>query len=407
MGKVKNIAVLLSCSVIQDSRAQRTIKALSKEYFVDVFFNVTTANNLVENYFNKNVTLFPIFNSKTNFKKNIISHSFFYLKNRSIITHVKSNNRKYDLIYSHDLLTLFPAVKLKKYFNCVLVYDTHELYIETINQFFPKNTRFIKSFMFNFIVSFMRFVGQRFEKKAIKKTNLLITVNQSCLSYLEKKYIIPKGVVIPNYPELLEQPKGLQLRKKYNIPLSTFIVLYQGVINEGRYLREIIESARYIDDDILIVLIGNGQLRNELLTFVKEKKLSNKILFIDHIDYSELFSYTADANLGVMLNEHINLSKEYAFANKVTEYMASGLPVLLSDSPEYRNLLKNHDVGYLITDYSPKNIAHTINLIAKDKNKLLLKGREGRILHINEFNWEKYEFYFIMLIKNILNDCNN
>ena len=402
MSNQKIIAVLLPCSISQDSRAQRTIRSMSENYKLDVYFIENVIADLNKLSFNQNVNLFPIPDSLNNYKKKLITHSFFYLKNGFVFDFVIKNKRKYDIIYCHDLPTLYPAIKLKEYFESKLIYDTHEIFIETINQFFPRKPSFIKSLFFKTLIYFMRKIGGSFEKMAIKKIDILLTVNSSCLEHLQNKYKFTNGFVIPNLPEKKEFPTQLKLRSSYNISASKFIVLYQGILNEGRYLREIISSANFLNDDIFLVLIGNGQLKNELINYSKQNNLADKVLFVDYIPYSDLFSYTADTNLGIMFNEHINLSKVYAFANKVTEYMACKIPVLLSDSPEYQKLLKKEDVGSIISYYSPQNIASTINNLSKEKDKLNLQGENGINLYKNEMHWEKYETYFLELINGIL-----
>ena len=83
-------------------------------------------------------------------------------------------------------------------------------------------------------------------KSSKTKTDLLLTVNSSCLTQLEKKYQFIHGHVVPNLPEFRLLPSTKQLRVNNNISPETFIVLYQGILNEGRYLREIITSAKGI-----------------------------------------------------------------------------------------------------------------------------------------------------------------
>jgi glycosyltransferase involved in cell wall biosynthesis len=375
---------------------------MSKKYKIDVYFVENVITDLSKLKFNKNVKLIPVPDAPSSFKRKVNAHTLFYLKNAYVFDFIKSRHKKYDLIYCHDLPTLYPAVKLKEHYNCKLIYDTHEIFIETINQFFPRKSHFIKAIIFKIIIFLMRIIGHIFENNAIKKTDLLLTVNSSCLTQIEKKYQFHYGHVVPNLPEFRLLPSTKQLRGNNNISPETFIVLYQGILNEGRYLREIIASANYFNDDMLLVLIGNGQMKEELMNYTRKNNLTNKVLFISHIPYSDLFTYTADANLGIMFNEHINLSKEYAFANKVTEYMACKLPVLLSDSPEYKRLLNKENIGSIISNYSPKNIALTINKLTKEKEKLTLQGENGMKLYQEEMHWEKHEPHFLELVNGVL-----
>ena len=146
------IAVLLPCSISHDSRAQRTIRSMSKDNKIDVYFIENVITDLSKLSFNQNVSLFPITDSPNSFKRKINAHTFFYLKNAFIVDFVKGKKRVYDIIYCHDLPTLFPAVKLKEYYKCKLVYDTHEIFTETINQFFPRKSTFVKAIIFKIFI---------------------------------------------------------------------------------------------------------------------------------------------------------------------------------------------------------------------------------------------------------------
>lgn len=401
----KRIVVLLPCPLYKDSRAQRTVRSMSKGYLVDVFFiSSGESDKSHQIQFNDNVNIIPVEPPERNLWQKVLIHSFFYLELRKLISTVKKYDvMSYDLIYAHDLPTLYPAIKLKRIYNCQLLYDAHDLYVETINQFFPSKSPIYKRIIFSFLIFLMRFLGQAYERKALKFCDVFITPSNSYLTYFKNQYGVQLGYVVPNYPEYQDYPKNKVLRKKLGISDEVFISLYQGALSEGRYLREIIYSAKFIEKNILIVIIGNGQLKPELQEFCTKNNLEKKVVFLDHIPYSELFKYTADANIGIMINEHINLSKKYAFANKVTEYMACKIPVLLSDSPEYNRVQNIKKIGITLKNVTAKKIAEALNAAYKARNDLKKMGENGQSLYQESLNWHKHEPEFYQLINKTLN----
>ena len=66
-----------------------------------------------------------------------------------------------------NLPTLYPAFKIAKnrFRTC---HDSHEIYLETLNQFFQKNTAILKSKIFKLLIKFMKVHGKIVEKEYSK-----------------------------------------------------------------------------------------------------------------------------------------------------------------------------------------------------------------------------------------------
>jgi glycosyltransferase involved in cell wall biosynthesis len=202
---------------------------------------------------------------------------------------------------------------------------------------------------------------------------------------------------IQNFPELNSTIINKKLRKNFNLPKNNKVVLYHGNLGDGRHLENIVQSAHFFSEGINLIIIGNGYLLNKL------KKISNPLntFFLDHIPYDDLFNFIADADLGLVLLEHINYSKKYASANKFFECMACSVPVISSNSPELVRIFEKKEVGFLIEEINPKSIAEKVNEVIFKKDELKSKGNNGRILHENEMNWNCEKDKLITLFKSI------
>ncbi|MEY3501693.1 MAG: 2-deoxystreptamine glucosyltransferase, partial [Bacteroidota bacterium] len=148
----QKIAMLLNGPIFNDYRVIKMIQTLGKENSVDLYYidgNVLNDKQL----FAENIRLFN-FSKKKNLKTKILQHSFFCYEFNFFINEVLKSKVKYDIILSNDLPTLYPGYKISKKLNSNLFYDSHEIYTETINQFFPKKNPFFKSLIFNFLIFF-------------------------------------------------------------------------------------------------------------------------------------------------------------------------------------------------------------------------------------------------------------
>jgi glycosyltransferase involved in cell wall biosynthesis len=66
------------------------------------------------------------------------------------------------------------------------------------------------------------------------------------------------------------------------------------------------------------------------------------------VPVDELLAWTADADVGVSLLQDTCENHRLALPNKVFEYVAAGVPVVVSDLPELRRLVTDHDLGWTV-----------------------------------------------------------
>ena len=85
-------------------------------------------------------------------------------------------------------------------------------------------------------------------------------------------------------------------------------------------MEQIVESSAFLLKRILVI-IGEGP--EDKLVNLSDTLENNKVIFLPFIPYKKLLKYISSATIGLILIENINLSKKYALANKVTEYMAA------------------------------------------------------------------------------------
>lgn len=153
----KRIAVLLNGPIHRDSRVIKTVRSLSKSMFVDLYY--LGASAIDGEIFNENVGLFSYPSPKgvLNF---LIRHTFFYREHLFLAEEVIRSGNHYHYVYANDLPCLLPGIKVKNVLGSALVYDSHEIYVETLNQFFPDRAPFHKQLMHRFSLFVMKASGR-------------------------------------------------------------------------------------------------------------------------------------------------------------------------------------------------------------------------------------------------------
>jgi len=281
--------------------------------------------------------------------------------------------QKPDIYHSFDLKTLPLAYFVSRINRSKLIYDSRELYVESMrDKELPKVYKRI-------MTSVERFL--------IKRVDGIIVVSDARADILVQRYGIKRPTVIFNCAPYKEYRKTTIIRDLLNIKDDKRIVLYQGIISRGRGLENLVSAARYLDDAV-VVLIGDGNLKGELIRKVKEEDLEEKVKFIDAVPYEELLDYTMSADLGVHPIQNTCLNHYYCAPNKLFEYLMAGLPVAVSNFPDMRRIVENEGVGETFDPEDPKDIARVINNILNDEEKYNIMSGNALKIAKERYNWE-------------------
>lgn len=281
---------------------------------------------------------------------------------------------KSDIFLSNDLDTLlanFLAAKLKKK---KLIYDSHELFTEV-----PELVGRPK----------IQKIWKKIEKFALPRVDAAYTVCKSIADYYKNLYGIEMEVV-RNIP--ICQENDCKDTKAGNI-------IYQGALNKGRGLENIIKAMQFIDNHLLVIA-GTGDIENDLIQLVNELNLKRKVIFLGRVLPKELPKYTQTAVLGLSIEENMGLNYYYALPNKIFDYINNCVPVLCSPFPEMSNIIKKYNIGWLLKSREPKEIAKQINEILSNKDDYNVKLNNTRIAR-KELCWQNEEKNLLKIFEKI------
>ncbi len=388
-----SICVLLHGEIRNDTRVIKLIQTLSEYCFVDLYY-ISDNPEHSASIFNARVGLFPVL-SKSGIKAQFVRHTFFYNEFLFFVKVVLNSGKKYNYIWANDLPCLRPGIILKKKQQCKLIYDAHEIYNETINQFFPFDSDGFKKITFRFSTGIMRILGVRAEKKMTKHVDYFFTVGAGLKQYFEEKYALKNIYLLMNCPVTEKSTEHVNYVQMFNLPENAFVVLYLGVMNEGRGLKLLIQSFQYVNDGIYLVMIGDGVLRQQLEEEAEKFGVKEKVFFPGEVSYQNLMSFVSGAHIGVNLLEQINLSKSLAAPNKLFQYIHAQLPVIASFSYENNLVFNKYNIGKQVNN-SVDEISHAINLLSESNlEEYKIECEKAS----KEYNWENQQKIIKKLIQ--------
>lgn len=378
---MKKIALIFEGTLKNDARVLREANSLAEKWDVDVFSSQVENEDAKSVAENVNVIAYSLNQKWMN--RNV----FFGKKYDSLLKII--NPFEYCAIICIDYPTLRLGYKLKKNNpQLKLIYDSHEIYIETINQFFPRSGW--KQIYGLPLIKFNQWFHSYRERKYIQKVDTAVTVCQSLRDYFLEKLGVT-FLVLRNCPSLVHIPEENKEKtdaKRSNLGLDAddFVLLYQGDINPGRGLSIMLDVMKQLPSNFKFIIIGDGMLLQSLKDKCKNESIKN-VRFLGRISYKDLMTYTQIADLGINLIEPINESKRLSLPNKLFEYMSVGVPFLSNDLPEPKLLVEKYNCGVLV-DYSDiQSIVDRIQSLSKNKNLLSALGNNGRKAINEELNW--------------------
>lgn len=281
-----------------------------------------------------------------------------------------------DIIHSHDVNTLLTAYVASKIIRAHLIYDAHE--ISTSREGYS-NFRTVVAYIEKFICHRVRGV---------------ITTTNMRAKYLARAYKIDRPLSLYNMPKFNDPKKSNLIRDKLNLVNKWPIIIYQGGLQQGRGLENLILAFAQLKTKAYLVFVGDGRLEGTLRDIRNKNALTEKVFFTGKIALSELPNYTASADIGIQPIENTCFNHFSTDSNKIFEYIMAGLPCIASDLPEIRKIVHSSNIGCLFTPGVVDELREVMEKLINDPN-LRLQYSKNSIKASKNYSWETQEKKFL------------
>jgi len=168
------------------------------------------------------------------------------------------------------------------------------------------------------------------------------------------------------------------------------MVVYVGVMGAQDGLDLLLESIRYLvqdvgRDDVSFVLIGRGPETPALEAWVREKGIDSVVTFTGRVPDAEMWAYLSTADFGVAPDPK-NPMNDKSTMNKILEYMAFGLPVVLYDLTEGRR--SAGDAALYARPNDPEDFARQMLKLLDSEDLRRTLGARARKRIEESLNWD-------------------
>jgi len=280
---------------------------------------------------------------------------------------------KAGLLVSNDLDTLLANYLASKFRRLPLVHDCHEYFrgVPELNGR-PVTTR----------------AWKRIEDHIFPKLLSVYAVNASIAAIYREEYGNDVRV-IRNVPVRKEKIPAKN-RSDLGIPEDYRIILYQGAVNVDRGLEEAILAMKYVREKAFLVIIGTGDVMDQLKSLAMKEGVSEKVIFTGPVAFEDLYEYTLMADIGLSIEKDVSLNYHFCLPNKFLDYIQARVPVLVSPLPEMKVIVEKYGIGEMIENHDPQDLATKFDSLLCQDEKLSI-FRENLQKAASDLCWENEE----------------
>lgn len=332
------------------------------------------------------------------FPLNILSPIYFVKRLEKFL---RINSNECDIIWSNFFLDAFASCKAFRK-KIPIIYINHAIASNLIRFYcsYSNASIFVK-----FYVKQLRPQYYLIEKQSVMDSDKVVTLSKMrkkeiCDLYnltQDKVHIIPPGIDIQKfYPS----EKDMDLLNELKIPKNCKIILNVGRLSHEKNLEMLINAFNKLkNENIFLIIVGDGPERVYLEEMVKRMNLSKKVIFTGIRNDVQRFYQTSDLL--------VLTSKYEGFGLVYLEAMACGLPCI-GLKPDYPNIIVASDeiiedkiAGLLADPYSVDDLVEKINKLIQDEHMRKKFGERSRIICEKKYSWTETVKTLLKISKNV------
>lgn len=251
------------------------------------------------------------------------------------------------LYYTRSLQTLFLLCLTKNLHGKPVYFEAHELHGD------PQKTspgRLLLS-------KTMRWMLGRID-------GLIVITNRLKILYMtlgiaeQKIEIAPDGVDVKRCEFDVERDEA---RRQLQIPLDKNIICYTGHLFAWKGVYILAESTRHLSEDCCVYIVGGTEADIQALKDFAAERHLKRLEIVGYVPYSRVPLYLAAADALALPNtSDARISREYTSPLKLFEYMGARRPIVASDLPSIREILRHQRNALLVQPDDPKCLAEGI-----------------------------------------------
>lgn len=135
------------------------------------------------------------------------------------------------------------------------------------------------------------------------------------------------------------------------------------------------------DTKPILLIYGSGSMKESLYNLVESLGIKESVSFYDTIPNTQVPSALRKFDI------FVNCSKQESFGVAVVEAMACGLPVVVTNTEGFREVVNDGVTGIIIKDREPQSLANALLKLLKNPQMREKMGKQGRRRVLEKYDW--------------------
>ncbi len=333
-----------------------------------------------------------VVNIKIDNKQPILKRIFTFIT-YSLISSWYAITLKSDIVIasSGPITVGLPGLIAKFFSRRKLVFETRDLWPEV-----PIEVGVIKN-------KLIKKLAYAFEKIIYRNSDLVVGLSPGMRDYVKENFVHPNVISVTNSANLKLFNMKRTFPNSKKLKEKDFYVIYTGNIGDINNSFWLVNAARILKkkfrDDIKIVLIGDGQQKDEILDVINKENLKTLIHF-GLMPKEDLIPYIQNAKASLVPLKTTPVL-DTSSPNKFFESLAAGVPVIQTTNGWIKEYLEINNVGFTIDGSNPDDLASLL-IRLKDQENIDDMKKNAKNMATRDFDQLKLAKEYLIAIESLL-----
>lgn len=277
---------------------------------------------------------------------------------------IKTKLRKYDIVYTRNLIPLLLATKL----GLPVLFETYRALPNTN----PWAWKIVK-----LAAKSKRFIGISTHSEYSRQ----VMINAGTQRHMIQA--VPNGFDPNDFKTL---PEKQLARKNLGFGSDDKIVAYTGQIREDKGIHSLLDIAEECPNVMILIVGGKEQEVQSLSKIAKQRALRN-VRLVAQVPIRKVPEYLAVADILILPPSSIPLQHATVLPMKTFTYLAAGRPIIAPDLPDTKGVLENNSNCITVTPDLPSAASSAINDLLENPKKSTALAAKAQA-DAEKFTWD-------------------